>query len=313
MQHFTDNLIEAYDEIKNNYLDLHLSVNSLINQIKKWTYYDKPTKFYAKPSKAEWEGLKTLFVNATDLGVIEIDPQAEIIINQDSFYIIWVHFKAADGQWYYIDGPLYKKDWYGKSNGTRRIDVKCPLVTEVLHALETNSKDTLLYKKVFDIVATRPDLMANTPEGKIQYKINGTIAEHIIEKAMTDLNIPYEVRDEYNEYFYKGSPGNICDWIVTIDGIKYKIDGKLVATDLTSTLNSTHDAAVLIGIAWKNKTAVAKSVSVDKSVAETLRNSETFKELLRKITSNYLALNKPFIGINKIDLETGEIDIYRFG
>lgn len=313
MQHFTDTLIETYSEIRNNYLDLHLSVNSLITQIKKWAYYDKPTKFYAKPSRTEWEKLKKLFVDAADVGIIEIDPQAEIIINQDSFYVVWIQFKAADGNWYRIDGPIYKKDWYGKSNGTRKIDNKCPLVSEVLYALESNSKDIALYKKVFDIVATRPDLMAATPEGKIQYKINGTIAEQIIEKAMTELNIPYEVRDEYNGYFYKGSPGNICDWIITIDGVKYKIDGKLVATDLTSSIQSAHDAAVLIGIAWKNRTALAKSVSPDRNVAETLRNSETFKRLLQKITNNYLELNKPFIGINKIDTETGEVDIYRFG
>lgn len=310
MENFTDALIEDYSEIKSNYLDLHLPIEDLINTVKSWNYYEQPNPNYKKLSRTDWENTKSLFLKTIELGGLQINPQAEIVINKDAFYIILVHFRAYDGNWYYIDGLLNKKNKKGISNGTRKIDSRCPTVDEVKNALETNSRDIELYKKVFEIVATRPDLIASTPEKKIQYKINGTIGEHIIEQAMDELNIPYEIRDEYNEFFYKGSPGNICDWLVTINNTIYKLDGKVVDNSLTSAEKSAHDAAALLGIVWRTKKAEAKAIT---SAANSLLELPLFKELLDRVTKIYSSLNKPLIGIKSINLETGEADIYHFG
>lgn len=310
MQHFTDNLIEAYSEIKSNYLDLHLPIEELIEVVKGWKYYEQPNPNYKKLSRVEWENVRKLFLKTLEVGGLQIDPQAEIVINKDAFYIILVHFKAYDGNWYHIDGLINKQSKSGNSAGTRKIDGRCPLVDDVKQALETNSKNIELYKKVFDIVSTRPDLISDTPEGKIQYKINGTIGERVIEQAMQELNIPYEIRDEYNDYFYKGSPGNISDWFVTFDGIKYKIDGKVVKYGLSSAEKSAHDAAILVGIVWSSKKAEAKAMN---TAAEPLLETPLFKAFLERITKIYCSLNKPLLGIKSINLITGEAEIYHFG
>ena len=309
MQDFTDNLIQDYSNIRNNYLELNIPswrLNFLAQN--QWRYYDQQSGRVAYPgklSKEEWEEALQKFIAAGKQ--VRVEPEAEIIYNLPKSYVIWLEFYDSTGAKCKIDVLIGKTDSHGQSNGTRKIDPRCPKVATVRKAIINESLSVEELAQLADIVSTRPtkgDM--SSIEKKIQYKLNGSVIEDVFKDSAEDLGIKVDELDPYNEYFYKGSPGNLADFDVHFKDGTIRVDIKLIGSEDTSIVEAdAHDAQFLVCWDWRDQEFITKQVNQSNIDITTIPIYNSIIEAAaQKLKNGY----GPLININSINLNTGKIE-----
>lgn len=313
--------------VRNNWIDLKIKDRSLVTQAiqgkndpkKGWQFYeyrDKQREYPGKLSKSEWTKMRDLFISLANQNQLIVLPEAELLVNKEKFWIVWLNFKDLEGNLYKIDVLLWKTDFYGNSNGDRKIDTKqCPLAATIRNKILDNSLMPKDIEILEDILNSRPDKIVTETLGKLQYKLNSLLPEDGLVIAAKSKGIEIsEDLDPYNQYIYKGSPGDLADFDITIDGVKIRVDVKLIETmDTSKVETSAHDAQYLICWCWRNKEPLVKQTS--KPCMIDLLQNKTFQDLMEEYKAVMLGLLKeyPFLRLQNLNRDTCEITYTTFG
>ena len=305
----TDELINDYSPIRQNYIEFSPKVTGKLLQWfaeKSWAYYESTKSYPGKLTKDEWEETLNLFKEAGPN--VQFDKEAEIIYNNPKSYVIWLTFKDINGNEHKLD-VLIPKATQNESNGERKIDGRCPKVDDlrqdVLAGYIEPSKLAIV-KDIADAQPNKPGI--ETPEKKVQYKINGSTVEKALEQAAAELNIKMNILDPYSDYYYKGTPGNIADFDIYLEHGVVRFDAKLVKTAITETTKKeAHDAAYLVAYCIDSKDFVVEQVA---DCEVDLANDLQFKNML--VIAKKLLESAQIIGINSFDYQTGKIDFWLF-
>ena len=303
-------------KIRNNWLELKINLYEIKMQVSSANYYPKGS-YAGKLSEQDWTKTKDLFLELYNHKQLKVLPEAEIIStlhteNGKTKYVVWLEFiDTATNNIYKLDVPIWKTNYDGNRINERHIDNNCPLVETVRNAILNNEMTAEDLETLIDIVNSRPDKLVKTPEGKVQYKLNGSLAEDIavITANEVGLNLSDDL-DPYNKYFYKGSPGNLSDFDITLDnGKKVRVDIKLIKSDDTSKVEKdAHDADYLICYNFNANRLVVKKVK--DSCQIDLLADELFKKFMQKypVNAKNILSKTPLIQINSFNLETGKVD-----
>ena len=310
MQHFTDSLIEDYDnQLQNHWVNLSIEpwrFNYLVQNC--WKTPPNNNENRALLSANEWQRKRELFLACGKN--IQVADKAEICATSHKDgkknYLVWLKFLDLSGNEHLIDFWINE---FGKNtkNAEKCIDPRSPLCQDIYDAIVKNGRIPPEIAKLLPSIGSKT--WTGSTESKVQKKLNSHTQQKIFEGAAETCNVKLTKLDPFDEHLYRGDPGRLADYDITIEGQTVRTDLKLLESNHTISQQKPHDAALLISSEWRTAEVAHHRVCGEASIETTPK----FQELLDIFKKNLVAAGKCFIHINKIDLETGVVDYVLFG
>jgi hypothetical protein len=308
MQHFTDFLVaDCIEPLQNHWVELSIEPWRYNFLAKKWKC---PTNIENRSilSEADWNKKLKLFLACGNS--VRVDKKAEICQTYygqfGTSYLVWLTFLDASGNEQTIDVWLNE---YGKNtkNAEKYIDSRSPLCQDVYDSILETGCISPEIAKLLPAIGSKT--WTGSTEKRVQKKLNSYIQQSIFEKTAEECGIPFKKLDKFDDYLYRGDPGCLADYDLTIDNYKVRVDVKLLESNSTIAAQKPHDAVLLISSEYRTADTAYHRVCGEVGVETT----QTFKDLLATFKNNLLAAGKCFLHIDKIDLETGAVDYVLFG
>lgn len=328
MENYTDSLIEeivnSLDvtedtyELENNWIELHLTPSYLeFLATKAWVSNARTGESFYRNTLSLEERDTNLLLLQSLLPDVNYETKCELLKTNssrdvDGYYVLF-RFYTPDNEEKILDVWINAKDKFNNVRATRHIDQRSPSCLKVYKSIVTDGKvDVPTANYIVQCGSKTWD--HSSPEAQtanVQFKLNSWTSEALFEDVLKISDIPYSIVDTYSARFYKGSPGNRSDFIITIDGITCKIDIKLLLTNDKIAEQAAHDADIVIGTELLSKN-VDYLVVNDSKNGEKMTQLPKFKQLLLDYKARLVAAKNCYLKINSIDLQTGEISYSHF-
>ena len=317
-RNYTDALIEDYLDLfpssfENNYIVLSVPTHIIQLLAKNWKC-PKNTLNRQVLSADLWEKERAaLLAYGNDL---EITKKAELCGTYHKFehpsYLIWLEFTGPDHVTHKLDAYISETSRKGDIYATKVVDgVPCE---EVYNSIITTGRiDPKIAKKLNSIGSVK---WAGSTEDKVQYKLNSNKQQTIFEAAADDCSfVLLKQLDKFDNYLYKGDPGRLADYDLTIKcgngtQITARIDLKLLLNKLTLSDQVAHDAELLLASTLLTDEVFGER-RTDSKYSIKIEETAEFKELMLRFKARLTEAKPCFIKINKINTVTGEVD-YEF-
>ena len=228
--------------------------------------------------------------------------------NDSISYLIWLEFTGPDQ-------VNHKLDCF--------IDETVGDITKVVDGIECETIYTDIITKGYidPSVARKLNSIGSitwqgTPEYKTQYKLNSSRQQKCCEKA-AEL-CPFVVLkqlDCFDDYLYRGDPGCIADYDLTLlldDGTRLttRVDLKLLSKLHTIADQKAHDAELLLASALFTSDTQGHWVKAP-SHATHIENTKEFQKFMELFEKELAKAAPQYIKIHSIDPNTGKV-IYDF-
>ena len=227
MQHFTDSLIEDYDnQLQNHWVNLSIEPWRFNYLAKNWKCPKDPENRAILP-EAQWQKNLDLFL-ACDKAV-RVNTKAEICRTSygpyGKSYLVWLTFLDVDGVEHTMDVWISEQGKNTK-NAEKCIDSRSPLCQDIYDAIVKNGRISPEIAKLLSTIGSKT--WTGSTESKVQKKLNSHIQQKIFEEAANTCNIKLIKLDPFDEHLYRGDPGRLADYDITIEGQTVRIDLKLL-------------------------------------------------------------------------------------
>jgi hypothetical protein len=227
-------------------------------------------------------------------------------------YLIWLEFTGSDGVTHKLDAYINETSRKGDIYATKVIDgVPCEEVySSIINTGHINPK---VAKRLNSIGSVK---CVGSAEEKVQYKLNSWKQQTVFETAADDCSfVTLKQLDKFDNYLYKGDPGRLADYDLTIkcsDGtqITARVDLKLLLNKLTLSDQVAHDAELLLASTLFTDEVFGER-RVNSSSNPKIEETAEFKEFMLRFKARLSEAKPCFIKINKIDTATGKVD-YEF-
>lgn len=316
-RNYTDALIEEYidnnpNSFENNYIELSITPNRLQYLARNWKC-PKNAENRKVLSEPDWERERsTLLAYGQSL---KINKRAELCGTFHKFgtsYLIWLEFTGSDNVKHKIDIFLSKSSSKGELYAEKIIDgVECADIYNCI--INDKNIEVVIAKKLNSIGSVT---WSGTAEEKVQYKLNSWKQQTIFEDAASECPfVKLEQLDPFDNYLYKGDPGKLADYDLTLtcsDGMQVsaRIDLKLLRSRLTLQDQVAHDAELLVAsILCSDEIVRERRDKFD--CATKIEETVEFKKFMLVFKQKLKNAGNCFIKINRIDTNTGKID-YEF-
>ena len=315
---YTDTQMEEYTDLfltnfENNYIVL--SIQSRVIQLLAKNWKCPKNELNRQVLSADlWEKERSaLLIYGNDL---EVTPKAELCGTYHNFgcpsYLIWLEFTGPDGVAHKMDVYINETSRKGDVYATKVIDgVPCEYVYN--NIINTGHIDPKIAKKLNSIGSVK---WIGSAEEKVQYKSNSWRQQTIFEAAADDCPfVTLKQLDKFDNYLYKGDPGSLADYDLTIKQgngtqITARVDLKLLLNKLTLSDQAAHDAELLLASTLFTEEVFGER-RLDPKYNIKIEETAEFKELMLRFKARLAEAKPCFIKINKIDTVTGKVD-YEF-
>lgn len=289
-------------EFKNNWIEILITSEHLYKLSENWSCPKSPLN-RSKLSEESWKQIYALFRSLGPQVVFE--KEADLCTTYENSLLIWLTFEDIRGTKYLLDFYL-PKQLENKNTYNKFIDPRSPLCADIYNSIITTGK---INSELVPLLSTiGSSTWKGTLEQRVQKKLNESIQSAIFEYATQELGIKAIPLDPFGNRLYRGSPGNISDYDLIIDGLKIRIDLKLVKdlTELSS--QEPHDSNLLVGANWKTGDTDYYIINDPLNIS----NNRKFIALIALFSKILKEASKIYIHINKIDLN-GSVDYILFG
>lgn len=195
-----------------------------------------------------------------------------------------------------------------------RVIAKCADVWKAI--VEDKYIDPALYAELKDFGSDKMKEDRTSLSKDIQLKLNSWQQESAFEEACKVCNIKYTKLDDNAATFYEGTPGNISDFELTIAGITFRADLKLLSkaqtieTEVEKSDSYAHDADVLIYTRVSDHTP--NEYWLNNKLKDHVIHSQEFElewaRLLDAFKNTLIASGVRYVFINGIDSQSGRVD-----
>lgn len=308
-------LDESLTSFENQYILLHVSASRLIYLAQKWSCPKNEDNRLILPEFAWKEEHAALLAYGKNL---KINTKATLCGTSHTYgtsYLIWLEFTGPDNAEHRLDIYINEKSSKGELYATKVIDgVPCKTVYDSI--IYNRTITPRIAKKLNSIGSVTWEGGA---EGKVQYKLNSFSQQKLFEKAAEDCSF-VELRqlDQYDDYLYKGDPGRLADYDLTIireDGTKVtaRVDLKLLYRLDFDTIEkqNRHDAEIIIATALLDTDHIMGKRVFNLEATNKLEDTKEFKEFMLLFKKTLKETPPQYIKINYINTETGKV-IYDF-
>lgn len=315
---YTEALIEDYEELfpdsfENNYILLSIQPHILQLLAKNWKCPKNALNRQVLPVDA-WEKEHAALLAYGN--ALEITKKAELCGTYHNFerpsYLIWLEFTGPDRVAHKLDTYIGEASCNGAIYATKIVD-GAPCEEVYNNIINTGHIDPRIAKKLNSIGSVK---WTGHTEEKVQYKLNSWKQQTVFEAAADDC--PYVMLkqlDKFDNYLYKGDPGRLADYDLTVKcsngaQITARVDLKLLLNKLTLSDQVAHDAELLLA-----STLFTDEVFGERRIGSNynvkIEETAEFRELMLRFKARLAEAKPCFIKINKIDTVTGKVD-YEF-
>jgi hypothetical protein len=303
---------ENPNSFENQYVVLTVPIERLLWLAdKKWKWPKNDKNPQLLPEKLWMEERSALLAYGKNLKIATKAALCGTFHNYGTSYLIWLEFTGPDNIQHKIDIYINEKSSTGERYATKVIDgVPCEYIYKSI--IGAGIIVPRIAKKLNSIGSVTWD---DSTEGKVQYKLNSFIQQKLFEKTAEDC--PFvELRqlDPYDDYLYKGDPGRLADYDLTIirkDGTKVtaRVDLKLLHKldfDIIEKQNR-HDAEIIIATALLDADHIKGKRVFNLEVVDKIENTKEFEEFMLLFKKTLKETPPQYIKINYIDTETGKV------
>lgn len=158
---------------------------------------------------------------------------------------------------------------------------------------------------------------SDSTESRVQRKLNSLLQSRVFETVASRMpNVTLKQLDKFDDYLYKGDPGSLGDYDLSIsraDGstITTRIDLKLLLDLSAISTQKAHDAELLIATDMFNSGSVCYYAKTPKCNVN-LRDVPEFEEFRKELHKALYTDPPKYIKIHKIFTDTGKVDFTYF-
>lgn len=308
---YTDALIEDYnnsDSFENNYIVLSIPKARLLYLAKTWNCPKNNVNRQLLP-ESEWKKERDALLSYGNS--LQINSKAELCGTFHKYgtsYLVWLEFTGPDNIVHKLDTFINETSKRGELYATKVIDgVKCETVYNDI--ISTGRIDPIIAKKLHSIGSIK---WTGSAETKVQYKLNSWKQQSIFEAAANECDfITLKQLDQFDIYLYKGDPGQLADYDLTVKlengaTITTRVDLKLLLSRITLAEQVPHDAELLIASTLlSHETAIERRDNFNSVIK--IEETAEFKKFISKFEEKLQEARNCYLSIDYIDINTGKI------
>ncbi len=294
---------------KNQYVSIVFNLQALLNKAQNW-YCPKSKENRQTLPASNWQIERQALIAYGDSLVINTNAQLCSTFHNKAgiSYLVWLEFTGPDA-------IIHKLDCV--------VDETIGDITKIVDGIECETvyDDIITKGSINPSVAKKLNSIGSitwqgSAEAKTQYKLNSFRQQKCFEKAAEQCSfIELRQLDCFDDYLYRGDPGCIADYDLTLildDGTRLttRVDLKLLMDLNTIQDQKAHDAELLIASALLTSDIQGHWVKPPRHNCQ-IGKIDKFKQFMTLFKEELNKEASQYIKIHRIDPNTGKV-VYDF-